>query len=104
MRSRASYGGTSPTRVRQIVAASPSPVRWLLLDAQAITDIDVTAAEALHGLHEELRQKGIALKIAHANPPLRCILERTGLAGEIGEDGFFSSVHECVDAFRVTKL
>jgi SulP family sulfate permease len=87
-------------RVRQLVTACPAPLRWFLLDAQAITDIDVTAAEALHSLHEELRQKGIALKIAHANLPLRNILQRTGLAQEIGADGFFPSVHECVDVFK----
>jgi SulP family sulfate permease len=87
-------------RVREVVAAAPTPLRWFLLDAQAITDVDVTASEALHSLHEELRQKGIALKIAHANLPLRSILERTGLAQEIGADGFFPSVHECVGVFR----
>jgi sulfate permease, SulP family len=87
-------------RARQLILDSKTPVIWFLLDAQAITDIDVTAAETLHGLHEELKQKGIALKIAHANPPLRAILERTGLAGEFGEDSFFPSVHECVAAFQ----
>jgi sulfate permease, SulP family len=87
-------------RVRELVAASPTPVRWFLLDAQAITDIDVTAAEALQELDQELRHQGIALKIAHANRPLRETLERIGLAGEIGEDGFFHSVHECVGAFQ----
>jgi SulP family sulfate permease len=87
-------------RVRHLIAVSPTPVRWFLLDAQAITDIDVTAAEALHGLHEELRKKEISLKIAHANLPLRSILEKIGLASEIGESGFFPSVHECVNAFK----
>jgi SulP family sulfate permease len=86
-------------RVRHLVAASPTPVRWFLLDAQAITDIDVTAAEALQTLHEELRLKGIELKIAHANLPLRSILQKIGLAEEIGQEGFFPSVHECVSAF-----
>jgi SulP family sulfate permease len=87
-------------RVRRMIAASPTPVRWLLLDAQAITDIDVTAVEMLHSLNEELRRQGILLKIAHANPPLRDLLQRTGLAAEIGADSFFSSVHECVSAYR----
>jgi SulP family sulfate permease len=86
-------------RVRKVIAASAEPPRWFLLDAQAITDIDVTAVEVLHSLNEELRQKGIALKIAHANPPLRALLARTGLASEIGSESFFSSVHECVAAF-----
>ena len=70
------------------------------MDAQAISDIDITAVEALHTLREELSRRGIALKIAHANPPLRQLLERTGLAGEIGQQSFFGSVHECADAFE----
>jgi SulP family sulfate permease len=87
-------------RVRAIVASSRTPIRWFLLDAQAITDIDVTAAEALHGLNGELRQQGIALKIAHANPPLRKILEKIGFAREISDESFYPSVHECIDAFK----
>jgi sulfate permease, SulP family len=87
-------------RVRAVILDSKTPVAWFLLDAQAITDIDVTAVEALHAVHEELQRKGIALKIAHANRPLRAILERTGLARELKEDSFFASVHECASAFQ----
>jgi len=87
------------TRIRAIIAASPTPIRWFLLDAQAITDIDVTAAEALQALNVELNERGIALKIAHANPPLRKILQKIGFAGELSEDSFYPSVHECVAAF-----
>ena len=67
-------------RVRKIVAESKPAAKWLLLDAQAITDIDVTSVDILHLLNQELQGQGIALKIAHANPPLRDILRRTGLA------------------------
>jgi SulP family sulfate permease len=91
------------SRIRHLVGASPTPVRWLLLDAQAITDIDVTAAEALHSLHEELKSQGVSLKVAHANRPFREILRRIGLAEELGESSFFDSVHECVDAFGARR-
>jgi SulP family sulfate permease len=87
-------------RVHQLLAASPNPVRWFLIDAQAITDIDVTAAEALRGLHVELQKRGVSLKFAHANRPFREILERTGLAKELSANNFFGSVHECVEAFQ----
>jgi SulP family sulfate permease len=90
-------------RVRKLIAESPTPPKWFLIDAQAITDIDVTAVELLHILNQELRRQGIALKIAHANPPLRDYLTRTGLAAEIGSDSFYSSVHECVEAFSKTN-
>jgi SulP family sulfate permease len=95
-----SNAGHFVERVRGLIAASTTPVRWFLLDAQAITDIDVTAAEALHTLNRELGQKGIALKIAHANRPLREILQRIGFAREISENSFFPSVHQCVEAFQ----
>ena len=90
-------------RVHKLIAASPAPVCWFLVDAQAITDIDVTAIETLHALRAELNAKGIQMKFAHANRPLRELLERTGLVKEIGEESFFSSVHEGITAFTVGK-
>ena len=88
--------------VRQLIAQSPHPVRWLLIDAQAITDIDVTAAESLHHLMQELRQNGILLKIARANRPLRDILERNGVMQDLGPDNFFPSVHRAIEVFQLT--
>jgi sulfate permease, SulP family len=88
------------SRVRHLVATSAGPVRWFLLDAQAITAIDVTAAEALRNLCMELRKRGVAFKIAHANPPLRAVLARIGFERELGAESFFASVHESVEAFQ----
>ena len=87
-------------RVRELIASSPSPVRWFVIDAQAITDIDVTATEALRALEQELHKLGIAMKFAHANRPLREILQRIGFTGELGQESFFHAVHECAEAFQ----
>jgi sulfate permease, SulP family len=90
-------------RVRQLVGSSPEPVRWFLVDAQAITDIDITAAEALRALYKELQQQGIALKVAHTNRPLRQVLERIGFTTEIGRESIFHSVHEAAAAFQAAN-
>ncbi len=87
-------------RVRELIGASPGPVRWFLIDAQAITDIDVTAVDSLQQLDGELHERGIALKMARANRPLREVLERAGITREIGQESFFPSVHEGVEAFQ----
>jgi len=87
-------------RVRELVAASRTPVRWFVIDAQAVTEIDDTAAEALRGLKQDLEKQGIAMKFAHANRPLREILQRIGFTGELGEESFFHAVHECAEAFQ----
>ncbi len=98
-----SNAGHFVERVRGLVAASPTPVRWFLVDAQAITDIDITAAEALRGLNKELHQQGIALKFAHANRPLRQVLERIGFTSEIGRESIFHAVHEAAEAFQAGR-
>ncbi len=87
-------------RIRELIASSPSPVRWVLLDAQAIWEIDLTAAEALTRLHDELAARDIELKIARANRPLREKLARIGLKEHLGEESFFPSVHKAVEAFQ----
>ncbi len=90
-------------RIRELIAASPEPVRWVVLDAQAVSDVDVTASEALIELKEELEARGVALKIARANRPLRETLQRAGVTRNLGQESFFPSVHAAVAAFLAGK-
>lgn len=87
-------------RVRQLIASSPNPVRWFVVDMQAVWEIDVTAADGLTRLAAELRARGVALKIARANRPLREQLDRIAIQGQPGEIAYYPSVHAAVDAFR----
>lgn len=86
--------------VRELIRASPNPVRWFVIDMQAVWEIDVTAAEALVRMAQELQQKGVSLRIARANRPLREKLERIGIGDQLGASGFFRSVHAAVEAFQ----
>ncbi len=86
-------------RIRNLIAASGEPVRWLLVDLQAVPDIDVTAAEALTRLDTELKQQRISLKFARANRPLRARLMHIGLGQHLGEQNLYPSVHAAVAAF-----
>jgi SulP family sulfate permease len=86
-------------RVRGLVAGSRNPVRWLLVDVQAVTQIDVTAAEMLSRLAEELHAQGIELKFARANRPLREELVRIGLGEHLEERTVFPSVHAAIETF-----
>lgn len=87
-------------RIRTLIARSPTPVRCLVLDAQAIWDVDSTAAEVLSRLRAELTDRGIELKVARANRPLRAILERAGLKTELGLERYYTSVHAAVESFQ----
>ncbi len=86
-------------RVRALVAASPTPVRCVLFDAQAVTEVDVTAAEMLLRLAAELAAQGIELKFAHANRPLREEIARLGLDERLDKSTVFPSVHAAIEAY-----
>jgi len=90
-------------RVRELIAASPDPVRWIVVDMQAVWDIDVTAADACARVVEELRQAGIFVAIARANRPLRERLQRIGLYEKLGEPAYYPSVHAAIEEFERRK-
>jgi SulP family sulfate permease len=82
------------------VAESPQPVEWVLVDVQAVTEIDVSGAEVIQRLAEDLAAKGVALRFARANRPLREVVERIGLGEHLRKEWLFPSVHDAVQAFR----
>jgi len=56
-------------RALDAVAASPTPVRWLVVAAEPVTSVDVTAADMLADLDETLREAGIELCFAEMKDP-----------------------------------
>lgn len=87
-------------RIRQLVETAGPELEWLIIDAQAITDMDVTAAQRFAELHRELRDQGIQIKIADAPRPFREELAKVGLSDALGDQQFFVSVKKAVDAFE----
>jgi SulP family sulfate permease len=87
-------------RVRELVANATPPVRWFVLNAEAMTSIDITAADMLRALLDELERQGITFALARAHMPLREMLQRTRLDARIGQAHMFPSVHAAVQAFR----
>jgi SulP family sulfate permease len=85
-------------QVRDLISTADPPVKCLLLDAEAIPDIDTTAADTLKELHQELQENGTVLAIARANKPLRETMRLTGLENLIGVNNFYPSVRIGVEA------
>ena len=87
-------------RIRSLVGQADGGLRCFVLDAQAISDIDVTAAQRFSELHHELTEAGIELVIADSPRPFREQLERIGLSTAVGSEHFFVSVKKAVEAFE----
>jgi high affinity sulfate transporter 1 len=86
-------------RVRDLVAEAAHPVRWVVVAAEPITDIDTTAADLLHELLEELRERQVTLAFAELKGPVKDRLVRYRLYDDIGPDRFFPTIGTAVNGF-----
>ena len=84
-------------RVRALARAGD--VRWIVVAAEPITDIDATAGETLRGLNDELDAAGIELAFAELKDPVRDRLRRYGIETAIGADRFFPTLGVAVAAY-----
>ena len=86
--------------VRDLVEHAPTPVRWLVIDAGAVSDVDYSAARTLRALHEELVRTGVRPVFVHAQASLRADLDRHRLTEVIGADHIVDTLHEALAAIR----
>ncbi|HEV7309208.1 SulP family inorganic anion transporter [Ensifer sp.] len=87
-------------RLTAIAADLPPPARWLVIDASAIPQIDSTAADMLAELHDELKDRGIALGLAELHTDARALLDRAGTADRIGKEMIFEGMEDALDAYE----
>ena len=88
---------------RRLASESPSPVRWLVVDAGAITSIDFSAGQALKELQRDLASQGVVLAMTRVSPGLRADLDRLELTGVIGSGRIFDSRRECFAAYQTAE-
>ena len=86
-------------RVLDTVAKSVASVRWLVVAAEPITSVDVTAADALAELDGTLHEAGIELCFAELKDPVKDKLKRFGLFARIGESFFFPTIEAAADSY-----
>jgi sulfate permease, SulP family len=86
--------------VRALVDRAPHPVRWLVIDAGAITDIDYSAARTFHALLDELARRDTRIIIARVSQFLHADLDRHGLRESLGDACIFATLHEGLAATR----
>jgi high affinity sulfate transporter 1 len=88
------------SEVRRLVSKSPTPVKWFVIDASAITAIDFSAGKALKELQQDLAKEGVTLAISRLTLRHNGDLERMGLLKVIGTNHIFISRHDCIQAYR----
>jgi MFS superfamily sulfate permease-like transporter len=85
--------------VQQAVANAPTPVTWVVVAAEPVTDVDLTAADALSALDQDLQQVDIELCFAEMKDPVKDRLKSYGIFEQLGAENFFPTIGQAVDRY-----
>ena len=86
--------------VNRLVGHPPSPVRWLIVDAEAITRLDYSAARVVQEVQQNLANCGTELGFARMSEDLRADFARHHLTEVIAPSRLFNRLHDALAAFQ----
>lgn len=86
-------------RVLEAAADSPTPVRRLVVAAEPVTSVDITAADALAELDQALKGRNVELCFAELKDPVKDKMRRFGLMAQFGERCFFPTIEAAVGSY-----
>ena len=89
-------------RIQQAIALAPTPTKWVVVAAEPVTDVDITAADMLAELDNKLHRAGMDLCFAEMKGPVKDILKRYGLFDTFGNENFFPTIGQAVDHYLIT--
>ena len=89
--------------VSSLVHPVPSTVRWVVVDAEAMTHVDYTAARVVLALKKNLTEAGVELAFARVPWDMRSDFDRHHLTEAIGAARIFNRLHDAIAAFESTE-
>jgi high affinity sulfate transporter 1 len=78
------------------------PLRWLVIDCAAIGDVDYTASAALAKVVEHAHHHHVHLVLSCVLGPVRQQLDRYGISKALGQDAYFDTPGDALEAFHST--
>jgi MFS superfamily sulfate permease-like transporter len=88
--------------VSSLVQPIPSSVRWVVVDAEAMTHVDYSAARVVLALKKDLTEAGVELAFARVPWDTRSDMDRHHLTEAIGTARIFNRLHDATAAFEGT--
>jgi MFS superfamily sulfate permease-like transporter len=85
---------TVRVQIANRLAASEEPIKSVLLDLELTNELDVPSADMLEELDHDLDASGVQLMLARVRPPVRALLDRSGVTEAIGAEYIYNRVLE----------
>jgi len=89
--------------IRAILGRSQGAPTWLCIDAPGVGDIDFSGGETILDILREMGTHGTRLVFADVDPDVRAELDRYGVSEAMGDDAYFDTVGDAVEAFTASR-
>lgn len=86
-------------RIHEVIGERNEPIRWVIVAAEPITDIDTTGAEVLEDLVTELRTAGTEVVFAELKGPVKDRLVDYGMGEVVDDAHLFPTLGTAVTGF-----
>lgn len=87
-------------QVHQLICHAPAPVRWLVVDAGAIPEVDYTARGMVIELQRRLAHNGVTLVFAHVTASLRAAFDHKGITPVVGAENLYETLRDCLAGYH----
>lgn len=96
--------GRFADEILALVGSQPSPIRWVVVDAEAITNIDYSASRVVVRLGEHLSAIHVSLGFARLPEAARADFDRHHVAEVVAPGMVFDRLHDAVGAFEASRI
>jgi high affinity sulfate transporter 1 len=86
--------------IEKLVMQAAVPIKWFVLDTQAMNDVDTSGEETLHQVLAWLTKRGVTVAVSRANPSTTALLRHYHLLELIGENRLYPTNRHAIAAFR----
>jgi sulfate permease, SulP family len=88
------------SRALYAIESETTPVKWFVLNTEAIVEIDITAMDILEELYDELTARGITFGLARVKQDLYAQLQRSSLLDKMERRHIYLTLHSMLDEFQ----
>jgi high affinity sulfate transporter 1 len=92
--------GLFEEEVEKLLTQATTPVKWLVLDVQAMVDIDTSGSEVLNQVLSRSAERGVTFAISRADESMAALLAQYHLLELIGENRLYPTNRHAIAAFR----
>lgn len=91
--------GRFASEIAELAAGNGAQLRWVIVDAEAITNMDFSAAQVVRELAADLNERGVTLVFARVQQPLKADLDRHDVTEALGPEHIFVKLHDALRAW-----